>query len=127
MEIGVASMAKKRRSSGKRYKMTPRRRAALKKAQAASARKRRGSNLRKGLKTVGATAGFVGATFATYHMNRYIVRPDQAVRETRSASAAVGRAVKSAVRRGSPVALPSASSANAKWQKQKGGAYLFRG
>jgi len=72
----------------KRYRMTAKRRAALRKAQAASARKRKGSRFR-GLKsaarTTGVVAGSIGATFLAYHTNEYIVRPDKFVRHTKIA------------------------------------------
>lgn len=81
------------------YRMTPKRRAALKKAQAASARKRRKRRLGGALRTVGTGAAFVGGTFAAYHMNRYIVRPDQAVREGAAAGKAIGRGATSLTRK----------------------------
>lgn len=83
----------------KRHKMTPRRRAALKRAQAASARKRRKGRVKSVLKGIGTTAGFVGATFATYHMNRYIVRPDQFARESAAGVRAVKKAGKAGFRK----------------------------
>ena len=95
-------MAKRRN-----YKMTPRRRAALKKAQMASARKRRGSGVKNALKTAGTVAGYVGATFVAYHTNRYIQRPDQFVRETSSGARAIGRVGKSGFRRVTRKAVPS--------------------
>jgi hypothetical protein len=61
-------MAKRR--SGKRYRMTPRRRAALKKAQAASARKRRLSGVKSGLKFTGYVVGASAAAAATYGLNK---------------------------------------------------------
>ena len=73
----------------KRYRMTAKRRAALKKAQLASARKRRGSRfsgLKSAARTTGVVAGSIGATFLSYHANEYIVRPDKFVRHTRVAA-----------------------------------------
>ena len=94
-------MAKRRN-----YKMTPRRRAALKKAQMASARKRRGSGVKSALKTAGTVAGYVGATFVAYHTNRYIQRPDHFVRESSSAGRAIGRAGKAGFRKVTRKAVP---------------------
>lgn len=58
----------------KRYRMTPRRRAALKKAQMASARKRRNARIKSGAKAVGSVAGTVLAGAAIYgaqhHLNQ---------------------------------------------------------
>lgn len=79
----------------KRHRMTPRRRAALKKAQAASARKRRRGRFKSVARGVGTGAAFVGGTFAAYHVNRYIVRPDQAVKEIGAGGRAVGKGAKS--------------------------------
>ena len=75
----------------RRHRMTPRRRAALKKAQAASARKRRKRAFVGVAKGVGTVAVGVGATFATYHMNRYIAYPNQGAREIGGAIRGVGR------------------------------------
>jgi hypothetical protein len=63
-------MAKRR--SGKRYRMTPRRRAALKKAQAASARKRRLGGLKNGVKIGAYVLGASAAAAATYGVNVYM-------------------------------------------------------
>jgi hypothetical protein len=65
-------MAKRR--SGKRYRMTPRRRAAIKKAQAASARKRRLSGVKNGLKITGYVVGASAAAAATYGVNKEMRR-----------------------------------------------------
>lgn len=83
----------------RRHRMTPKRRAALKKAQAASARKRRNGRVKKVARTVGTGAMFVGGTFAAYHMNRYIVRPDHFVKEVGSAGRSVGRGITAGKRR----------------------------
>lgn len=77
----------------RRYRMTPRRRAAIKKAQAASARKRRRRAIGSTLRTAGAVAGVVGTTFATYHMNRYIAYPNQAFSDGSKAVRGIGRTV----------------------------------
>lgn len=76
----------------RRHRMTPRRRAALAKAQKASARKRRKRAIGNFAKGVGAVAVGVGGTFATYHMNRYIAYPNQGAREIGGAVRGVGRA-----------------------------------
>jgi hypothetical protein len=75
----------------KRYRMTPRRRAALKKAQAASARKRRRGRVGGALRAVGTGTAIVGGAMVAYHGNRYIARPDQFVKESAAAGRAVGR------------------------------------
>ena len=56
----------------KRYRMTHRRRAAIKKAQAASARKRRLGAAKSGAKFVGYVAGASVAAAATYGVNVYL-------------------------------------------------------
>ena len=64
----------------RKYRMTPRRRAALKKAQAASARKRRGrtiSNIGKGALAIG---GAIGTTFVAYHTQDIIAHPNKGVK-----------------------------------------------
>jgi hypothetical protein len=84
----------------RRHRMTPKRRAALRKAQMASARKRRRfGGLRKFAKGAGAVGGAVGATFVAYHTQEYIARPDMFVRHTGAAGGATGRAVKRVVRK----------------------------
>lgn len=83
----------------KRYRMTPRRRAALKKAQAASARKRRRAGFRKAGRAVGTGVAVVGGAMVAYHGNRYIARPDQFVKETAAAGRAVGRGAKAVHRK----------------------------
>lgn len=59
-------MAKRKayRAAKGAYKMTPRRRAALKKAQAASARKRRRRNVKRAAIGITAVAGIAGAAYA---------------------------------------------------------------
>lgn len=56
---------------GKRgkYRMTPRRRAALKKAQQASARRRRNQKVKTGLKIAGYVAAATAASTAAYAIN----------------------------------------------------------
>ena len=56
----------------KRYRMTPRRRAALKKAQKASARKRRLKAVKSGAKFTGYVVGASAAGWATYGVNKYM-------------------------------------------------------
>ena len=86
-------MAKRRRG---RYKMTPRRRAALRKAQMASARKRKGSSL-DGVKNFARTAGAIGGTIAAgallYHAESYARDPGKAVRHYQIAHKWVGHKV----------------------------------
>lgn len=89
-------MAKKR--SG-RYRMTPKRRVALRNAQLASARKRKGHRIKNGLRTAGVIGGAVAATFVSYHTNRWIVHPSQAKRDISKASGATARLVRSSARR----------------------------
>lgn len=55
-----------------RYRMTPARRAALKKAQTASAKKRRRLKIAKG---VGKTAINLGGMFVAVHATKYITNP----------------------------------------------------
>lgn len=65
----------------RRYRMTPARRAALAKAQKASARKRRKRAVISGLKTVGSVAGTVAVGAAIHHANSYARNPRQAVKD----------------------------------------------
>jgi hypothetical protein len=59
----------------KRYRMTPARRAALARAQKASARKRRKAAVLGGLKAVGSVAGTVALGAAIHHANNYARNP----------------------------------------------------
>lgn len=68
-----------------RYRMTPRRRAALKKAQAASARKRRFAGVKNFAKTAGAIGGTVLAGALLYHAESYARDPGKLVRHTKAA------------------------------------------
>ena len=91
----------------KRYRMTPRRRAALKKAQVASARKRRRRRIGGALRAVGTGAAFVGGSFVAYHTNRYIARPDHFIKETKTGAKAIHRVInrrvaKKVVKKGTP-------------------------
>lgn len=81
------------------YRMTPRRRAALARAQKISANKRRKNRVGSALKTAGTVAGYVGSTFAAYHLNRYITRPDQFVKESTAAGKALHKAGKAGFHR----------------------------
>lgn len=63
----------------RRYRMTPRRRAALRKAQLASARKRRRRQIGQVAKSVGSIAGGIAASAAIYHANKYAQKPALAV------------------------------------------------
>lgn len=86
--------------------MTPRRRAALRRAQLISAQKRRkGSRFGK-VRAVGrgvGTAGaVVGSTFVAYHTQRYIARPDVLVRHSRKAGGSVNSGIRKAVRKVKP-------------------------
>ena len=95
-------MAKRR--SG-RYRMTPKRRAALKRAQMISARKRRNQKWKSGALRVGRTAGAigvaVGGTFVAYHANRHLNRwirhPSQAPKDIKKGTNHVTQFVKSTV------------------------------
>jgi hypothetical protein len=69
----------------RRYRMTPARRAALKKAQAASARKRRKRAVISGAKTVGAVAGSIATSALIYHANKYAQNPGLAVAHGKAA------------------------------------------
>lgn len=62
------------------YRMTPRRRAALRKAQQASARKRRRNNLKAGAKLVGVAAGAIAVGAARHHIQNYAYNPGLAVK-----------------------------------------------
>lgn len=83
----------------KRYRMTPRRRAALKKAQAASARKRRRRSIGNALKAVGAVGGAVGTAYASHHLNFAIQHPIRAGRNVKRASSATARMVQANAKR----------------------------
>lgn len=67
-------MARPRNLRRGRYRMTPARRAALRKAQLASARKRRRVQIAKG---VGKAALNVGGLFVAARVSSYIVRPSK--------------------------------------------------
>lgn len=71
-----------------RYRMTPKRKAALRKAQLASARKRRGSRwtgLKNTAKVVGSVAGTIAVGAAIYHAESYARDPGKAVRHVKLA------------------------------------------
>lgn len=81
-------MAKRRRSRrSRRYRMTPARRAALKKAQLASARKRRRNARNAKIKSVARSSAKVGvaigAAFLQYHGRRYLYEPTLAVKHAK--------------------------------------------
>lgn len=59
----------------KAYRMTPARRAALKRAQQVSARKRRRAGIKRGVKGVARVAGTVAAGVAVYHLERALRDP----------------------------------------------------
>jgi len=67
-----------------KYKMTPRRRAALKKAQAASARRRRFQGVKNALSVTGQVAGTVAAGAALWHLEGYARDPGKAVRHAKA-------------------------------------------
>lgn len=100
--------------------MTSKRRAALRKAQLASARKRRSrfAGVASAARTVGVVAGGIGATFVAYHTNEYIVRPDKFVRHSRIAARATKNVLSGASRkitRRTP--RPKASAPVKDWSK----------
>lgn len=70
-------MARRRRG---RYRMTPRRRAALKKAQAASARKRRNEGRKQFFKTVGNVAGTIAVGAIIYQAEQAARHPTKIIK-----------------------------------------------
>lgn len=64
-----------------KYRMTPARRAALKKAQKASARKRRRGEIRN---AVGRGAVAIGGAFVAARISTYIARPGRAIKDYNS-------------------------------------------
>jgi hypothetical protein len=64
----------------KRYRMTPARRAALRKAQKASARRRRKRAVLSGVKAVGSVVGTIAVGAAIHHANNYAKDPAKAVK-----------------------------------------------
>lgn len=97
-----------RKRSGGHHRMTPARRAALRKAQLASARKRRGIGAKaKGFaRGAGAVGATVGSVFVAYHTQEYIAKPNKLVRHTRKASSSVagfvGKTAKKAAKKSAP-------------------------
>lgn len=69
----------------KRYRMTPARKAALRKAQKASARKRRKRAVLSGAKSFGRVAGTIAVGAAIYHAESYARNPDKAVKHYKMA------------------------------------------
>ena len=65
-------MARPRGKRRGRYRMTPRRRAALRKAQQISAKKRKRSQT---IRAVRKTAASMGGMFVAYHSTRYLMNP----------------------------------------------------
>lgn len=68
----------------KRYRMTPRRREALRKAQIASARKRRRRGFGQAARTAGTVAGGIVASAVVWHATNYAHNPGLAVKHGRS-------------------------------------------
>lgn len=75
-------MARRRRG---RYKMTPARRAALRKAQAASARKRRFQGIKNFARVGAQVGGTIAAGAILYHAESYARDPGKAVRHAQMA------------------------------------------
>lgn len=90
----------KRRVGGGRYRMTPKRRAALKKAQMVSARKRRRAKIKNGLRVAGQVGAAVGATFVTYHGNQYIRHPSRIPKHAKIAKDTTSRIIKAYIHHG---------------------------
>lgn len=64
----------------RKYRMTPARRAALRKAQAASARKRRKAAFKSGLRAAGSVAGTIAVSALVYHGTKLAKEPVSTVR-----------------------------------------------
>ena len=73
------------------YRMTPRRRAALRKAQLASARKRRHHKIKTIAKTAGTVAGGILTSAAIYHANRALTNPRAVAKDYRDAKMTISR------------------------------------
>ena len=81
-------MAKRRRAANSgRYRMTPKRRAALRKAQAASARKRRKRAFVSGAKQVGLVAGSLAVGAAQHHVQKALYNPGTTYKQGKAAYA----------------------------------------
>lgn len=110
--------------------MTPKRRAALKKAQMVSAKKRRRSGVKKGLRTaaiIGVAVGTHVGTQAAYKLSNHVTsHPVQSYNTAKKA----GQWAKSKARRGKsvnlkpPAVLPKQPS---NWRRAPGGGYLYNG
>lgn len=105
----------------KRHRMTPKRRAALRKAQLASARHRkrnRFAGLKSAARTTGVVAASIGATFVAYHTNEYIVHPSKFVRDSkiavRNTRSVLGSATRKVTRK---APKPKAVGSSKDWSK----------
>lgn len=119
----------KRRVNGGRYRMTPKRRAALKKAQMISAKKRRRARVKSGLKAAAVIGIAVGSQAATHWTNYAVQHPVQTYKGAKKA----GQWAKSKASRRKPVKVTNISTpaaihkAPSNWKRAPGGGYLFNG
>ena len=67
------------------YRMTPARRAALRKAQLASARKRRREGFKRGARVVGVVAAGLAVTAVNHQLNRAVTHPRAFAKDVRDA------------------------------------------
>lgn len=116
-------MAKRR--SGKRYRMTPRRRAALKKAQQASARKRRNQNVKNAMRVAGYVAAATAASTAAYAINnesrKFAKNPEKYVRDVKGyARTKFGKKPKNPVPRPPAPKNPSLKLKSIPWTRSTG-------
>jgi hypothetical protein len=121
-------MAKRKVGRG-RYRMTPKRRAALKKAQMVSARKRRRGRVKNGLKAAAVIGVAVGSHAATHWTNYAIQHPVQTYKGAKKA----GQWAKSKTSRRKTVKVTNISApaaihrAPSNWKRAPGGGYLYNG
>lgn len=106
------------------HRRSARQRAALRKAQLASARKRRRNKVGSFLKSAGVVAGSIAVSAAYYHANQYARDPGKAVRHAKAAHGFVTRSNKTppAVKVRKPVSIkyrPSNKAARAALKRRR--------
>lgn len=74
-----------------RRRRSPRQKAALRKAQLASARKRRRRSWSRNAKAVGSVVGGIATSAALYHVNSYARNPSKAIKDYKTAKSFIDR------------------------------------
>lgn len=114
-------MAKRRTT---KYRMTPKRRAALKRAQMLSARKRRRARVKNGLKAAAVIGVAVGTQAATHWTNYAIHHPGKTYQGAKKAGAYVKSRFNKTGNLKPPAIAPKQPS---NWKRSPGGGYLYHG